>query len=103
MANIVHASQATQVAAVRALFSEYARAVDAPCCFVGLERELAALPGEYAPPAGRVFPAPDAPGRAGRGGPPPPRAAPGARERPSRPPANPRPGPGPAPAPPATP
>src|SRR2546428_7381946 len=65
MANIVHATQATQVAAVRSLFAEYARAVDAPCCFVGLERELAALPGEYAPPAGRVFLALDAPGTAG--------------------------------------
>src|SRR2546427_6603171 len=65
MANIVHATQATQVAAVRALFAEYARAVDAPCCFVGLERELAALPGEYAPPAGRLFLALDASGSAG--------------------------------------
>src|SRR2546427_12990683 len=71
MANIVHATQATQVAAVRALFAEYARAVDAPCCFVGLERELAALPGEYAPPAGRLFLAADASGSAGRGAPPP--------------------------------
>src|SRR5213079_3060488 len=59
------ATQATQVAAVRALFAEYARAVDAPCCFVGLERELAALPGEYAPPAGRLFLALDASGSAG--------------------------------------
>src|SRR2546422_9628982 len=65
MANIVHATQATQVAAVRALFAEYARAVDAPCCFVGLERELAALPGEYAPPAGRLFLALGASGSAG--------------------------------------
>src|SRR3989449_11755488 len=65
MANIVHATQAAQVAAVRALFAEYARAVDAPCCFVGLERELAALPGEYAPPAGRVVLALDASGSAG--------------------------------------
>src|SRR6266550_197173 len=65
MANIVHATQATQVAAVRALFAEYARAVDAPCCFVGLERELASLPGEYAPPAGRLFLALDASGSAG--------------------------------------
>src|SRR2546425_7750922 len=68
MANIVHATQATQVAAVRALFAEYARAVDAPCCFVGLERELATLPGEYAPPAGRLFLALDASGSAGRAG-----------------------------------
>ncbi len=68
MANIVHATQATQVAAVRALFAEYARAVAAPCCFVGLERELATLPGEYAPPAGRLFLALDASGRAGCAG-----------------------------------
>src|SRR5213083_2178513 len=66
MANIVHATQATQIAAVRALFAEYARAVDAPCCFVGLERELAALPGEYAPPAGRLFLALDAARATGR-------------------------------------
>jgi putative acetyltransferase len=60
MANIVHATQASEIAAVGALFAEYARAVDAPCCFVGLERELATLPGEYAPPAGRLFLALDA-------------------------------------------
>jgi ribosomal protein S18 acetylase RimI-like enzyme len=65
MANIVHATQASEIAAVGALFAEYARAVDAPCCFVGLERELATLPGEYAPPAGRLFLALDAFGSAG--------------------------------------
>src|SRR2546427_10534430 len=65
MANIVHATQPSEIAAVGALFAEYARAVDAPCCFVGLERELATLPGEYAPPAGRLFPALEAAGRAG--------------------------------------
>ena len=48
-----------------ALFAEYARAVDAPCCFVGLERELATLPGEYAPPAGRLLLALDALSSAG--------------------------------------
>ena len=36
------------LAAVRLLFSEYVRAVDAPECFVGFDRELAALPGGYA-------------------------------------------------------
>jgi ribosomal protein S18 acetylase RimI-like enzyme len=60
MANIVHATQPSAIAAVGALFAEYARAVDAPCCFVGLERELATLPGEYAPPAGRLLLALDA-------------------------------------------
>src|SRR2546422_8733237 len=82
MANIVHATQATQIAAVRALFAEYARAVAAPCCFVGLERELATLPGEYAPPAGRLFLAPDASGRAGCGGLRPPGAHTAEMERP---------------------
>src|SRR5258708_33390755 len=81
MANIVHATQATQVAAVRALFAEYARAVGAPCCFVGLERELAMLPGEYAPPAGRLLLALDAAGRAGRGALRPPRAHTAAMKR----------------------
>src|SRR3981081_1045288 len=65
MANIVHATQASEIAAVGALFAEYARAVDAPCCFAGLEREVAALPGEYAPPAGRLFLALDALSSAG--------------------------------------
>ena len=65
MANIVHATRPPEIAAVGALFAEYARAVDAPCCFVGLERELATLPGEYAPPAGRLFLALDAMSSAG--------------------------------------
>jgi putative acetyltransferase len=65
MANIVHATGPAEIAAVGALFAEYARAVDAPCCFAGLERELATLPGEYAPPAGRLFLALDASGSAG--------------------------------------
>src|SRR4030081_3914798 len=65
MANIVHAMQPSEVAAVGALFTDYASAVDAPCCFAGLEREVAALPGEYAPPAGRLFLALDALSSAG--------------------------------------
>jgi putative acetyltransferase len=65
MANIVHATQPSEIAAVGALFTEYARAVDAPCCFAGLEREVATLPGEYAPPAGRLFLALDALSSAG--------------------------------------
>src|SRR2546428_8005480 len=81
MANIVHATQATQVAAVRALFAEYARAVDAPRCFVGLERELASLPGEYAPPAARLFLALHASGSPGCVAPPPPQAHPPALKR----------------------
>ena len=47
MAGLVEATGAQQVDAVRELFAEYARLVDEPCCFVGFERELAALPGDY--------------------------------------------------------
>lgn len=41
--------------AVRALFREYERAVDAPACFQGFERELAELARWYAPPDGCVL------------------------------------------------
>jgi len=55
MATIVQALSAEDLERARALFDEYARAVDEPCCFVDFEKELAALPGEYAPPAGRLY------------------------------------------------
>ena len=41
--------------AVRALFRDYAASVDAPACFDGFERELAALPGDCVPPAGGIL------------------------------------------------
>jgi putative acetyltransferase len=47
MARLVEATGAEQLAVVRELFAEYARLVDAPECFVGLQRELDALPGNY--------------------------------------------------------
>jgi putative acetyltransferase len=40
---------------VRELFSEYQRSVSAPECFLTFEKELAALPGFYASPAGTVL------------------------------------------------
>lgn len=55
MANLVQATAPAELAAVRELFAEYAAGVGAPCCFAGFERELAGLPGEYAPPAGRLL------------------------------------------------
>ena len=47
MARLVEATSAAQIDAVRKLFAEYVRMVDAPACFVGFEQELASLPGEY--------------------------------------------------------
>src|SRR5262245_59031078 len=47
MPRLVEATGAAQVAVVHALFAEYARLVDEPCCFVDFQRELDALPGDY--------------------------------------------------------
>ncbi len=52
---ILTAASPVDLDAVRGLFREYERWVDAPVCFAGFERELAELPGEYAPPGGRLL------------------------------------------------
>ena len=55
MAVIFQALSGEDLAHARELFDEYARAVDEPRCFVNFEKELVALPGAYAPPAGRLY------------------------------------------------
>jgi putative acetyltransferase len=51
---IVEALAAEQVAQVRELFAEYWESFGFTPCFQNFAAELAALPGEYAPPSGRL-------------------------------------------------
>ena len=52
---IEHAQRAEDVAAVRLLFVEYQQTLGVDLCFQGFDDELAALPGDYAPPSGRLL------------------------------------------------
>ncbi len=55
MVTIVQATSAAEVEEARELFLEYGRSLDFSLCFQGFDEELAALPGCYAPPSGRLL------------------------------------------------
>lgn len=52
---LIHAGDREHVALVRELFQEYADSTGTDLCFQGFARELAELPGDYAPPEGRLL------------------------------------------------
>jgi putative acetyltransferase len=53
--NFVHADSPAQIAQARELFLEYAQSLGFNLCFQDFDSELAGLPGDYAPPEGRLL------------------------------------------------
>jgi putative acetyltransferase len=57
---IQEATSRDDVSAIRELFVEYVDSLEISLCFQNFEKELAELPGRYAPPSGRLLLARDA-------------------------------------------
>jgi putative acetyltransferase len=53
--NFAQAESPAQVAQARELFLEYAQSLGFSLCFQNFDKELATLPGGYAPPEGRLL------------------------------------------------
>lgn len=52
---ITPAASDEEIAQAKTLFLEYAEGLGFSLCFQGFDREVAELPGAYAPPRGRLF------------------------------------------------
>lgn len=53
--SFAQAESALQISRARELFSEYAQSLGFSLCFQNFDKELAELPGDYAPPDGRLL------------------------------------------------
>jgi GNAT superfamily N-acetyltransferase len=53
--SFAQAESPSQIAQARELFLEYAQSLGFSLCFQNFDQELAGLPGDYAPPAGRLL------------------------------------------------
>jgi len=53
--SIDRAESPAQIAQARELFMEYAQSLGFSLCFQNFDKELAGLPGDYAPPKGRLL------------------------------------------------
>jgi|SRR5579871_2066366 len=53
--SLLQAQSPIQIAQARELFLEYAKSLGFSLCFQNFDKELAGLPGDYAPPDGRLF------------------------------------------------
>jgi putative acetyltransferase len=52
---LTQAESPQQIAQTRELFLEYAKSLGFSLCFQNFDQELASLPGDYAPPEGRLL------------------------------------------------